>query len=117
MPKKNYAQFVDEVLPKQICQTDAFTGENWVDPNPVLHIREGFSNIKIKTRDSVTDFIIEKTFPVTYKSDLRDLFQINKTQKMSDIYIDNASAHSSYGVSLELQPLNSEILSPSIRVI
>ena len=35
---------------------------------------------------------------------------------MSDIYIDNASAHSSYGVSLELQLSKSEILSSSTHL-
>ena len=67
-----------------MCLTDAFTDENWVDCNTTLHTREGFSNIKIKTRDSVTGFIVGKTFPVTYKSDMRDLFQINKIRKMSE---------------------------------
>ena len=95
---------------------DSFTGEHWVNYDPNLHTREGFNNMKIKTKDPVTGFIIEKTFPITYKSDLRVLFQVNKTRKTTDIWIDNSAAFSSYGVSLDMQPSNSELLSPATHL-
>ena len=39
------------------------------------------------------------------------MFQITKPHKISETFIDNASAHSAYGVSFELQPTTSEYLS------
>ena len=78
-----------------------------------LHTREGFNSIKVKARDIVTGFIQERTFPITYKSDTRDLFQINKPQKSTETFIDNATAHSSYRVSFKLQATSSETLTLS----
>ena len=46
-----------------------------------------------------------------YKSDNKDLFQINKPHKSAETFIDNATAHSAYGVSFELQATSSENLS------
>ena len=38
------------------------------------------------------------------------MFQITKSYKVHETYIDNASAHSAFGVSFELQQTSSEIL-------
>ena len=105
------ARKTSDELPKQISQTDFFTGEVWIEFDENLHKREGWNSIKVKARDIVTGFIQEKEFPCKYKSSNKDLFQITKPHKISDTFIDNASAHSAYGVSFELQPTSSEHLS------
>ena len=98
-------------LPKQTSQTDFFTGEIWIDFDPRLHTRKGWNLIQIKARDIVTGFNQEKDFPCKYKTTNKDLFQITKPHKISETFIENASAHSAYGVSFELQPTSSEHLS------
>ena len=98
-------------LPKQTGQTDFFTGDHWIEFNHLLHTRKGWNMICIKARDMITGFIQEKEFPCKYKTSNKDLFQITKPHKTSETFIDNASAHSAFGVSFELQPTSSEYLS------
>ena len=86
----------DEDLPDQIAVTDIFTDETWIKFDSRLHTREGFDRIKVKARDITTGFVGEKSFPAKYKTDSRELFQINKTLKKAQTFIDNATAHSSY---------------------
>ena len=67
--------------------------------------------MKIKSVDSTTNFIIERTCNVIYKNDKRLLFQSTKHKKSSDVWIDNSAAFSAYSVSFDLQPSISEYLS------
>ena len=97
-------------IPKELTEQDYYTQEYWVKYDPRIHTREGHNTLKIKSKDPVTGFIVERTNSVIYKTDKQLLFQTTKQKKPYDIWIDNTAAFSSYSVSMDLHPSISELL-------
>ena len=99
-----------ERLPEERCQQDIFSSEYWVKFAPRVHKKEPNNIMIVKSHCPTTGLIIKKKSPVIYKSDKGLLFQVTKTRKPTDVWIDNSEACASYSTSLDMPPTTSVLL-------
>ena len=98
------------VLPPQTCVTDSFTGETWIQYDKRIHTPKGIHTMEMKSICPTTGFPVEQNFPVCYKTDKHLLFQVTKSLKPNEVWIDNDSAYASIATSLGMQATSSELL-------
>ena len=98
-------------IPPATCITDPYSHETWIQFDNRIHTPKGINIMAMKSICPTTGFAREQNFPVSYKTDKHLLFQVTKTLKPYEVWIDNQAAYSSYSTSLGMPASTSALLS------